>query len=130
METGLRDFPLIEPEQAPNGPFVIVFTENNRPIGAVKFGVFLFGQSSIFKFTEVVDSNCQPLNSYMPLGQQEDKDTLQNWDDMCFQIEGSHYSLRLSWDSESHLGADFKRLSSNSDPPLSECQDAISQGQG
>ena len=62
LEEGAEGVQLIGPHQSKDEAIAIKFTENNQPIGAIKF--YFYSNNNMFKVETVVDSKCQPIEEY------------------------------------------------------------------
>ena len=108
LEEGAQDVQLIGPHQSKDEAIAIKFTENNQPIGAIKF--YFYSNNNMFKVETVVDSNCQPIEEYSNIDRGGDKHVLQNWDTLQIRFEDSTYELCLGYDA-GMIDTNFRRVS-------------------
>ena len=102
MEAGAKDIILIGPNQSKDEAIAINFTENRKPIGAIKFEFFF--NEDMFKVETVVDSKCQEIK--------RDQDILYSWDTLEIRFEDHTYALTLRYeDYAGTIVADFVRVS-------------------
>ena len=108
LEGGAQGVQLIGPHQSKDEAIAIKFTENNQPIGAIKF--YFYSNNNMFKVETVVDSKCQIIEDYSNIARGGDKHVLQNWDTLQIRFEDSTYELRLGYDA-GMIDANFRRVS-------------------
>lgn len=99
-------------DQAENGGAAVLFNENGRSIGAVRFRFVRSGQSvggavsGFFKIDKVVGASCRPVEDYSnTTGAQ--KDMLANYDSLDVLLDGRHYNLRLGYTDKGNVEAYF-----------------------
>jgi hypothetical protein len=97
IESGTADAEVLTPDQPKDDPFVVVVTENGRPVGAV--AVRLFVSNSLFKIAQVADADCRRLETFRNESRGGDRHVLQNWDAVELTFGGAKYSLRLGYDA-------------------------------
>jgi hypothetical protein len=99
-------------DQAENGGAGILFTEDGRSIGAVRFRFVRSGQgaggavSGFFKIEQVVGASCRPVEDYSNTSGAQ-KDTLANYDYLDVLLDGRHYTLRLGYTDKGNVEAYF-----------------------
>ncbi|HEV2881965.1 MAG TPA: hypothetical protein VGX24_11860 [Pyrinomonadaceae bacterium] len=99
---------IIEPAPAAGEAFVIKFTEERAPLGAIKLSLYENNGKYIFKITSVVDAACQPA-SYRVIGA-GDQRTLHDWDTIRINFGGIAYEARIGYRTGIELNY-FKRAS-------------------
>ncbi|NIR52379.1 hypothetical protein GWO43_27455 [candidate division KSB1 bacterium] len=109
LESGTADFDIIGPQQSKDEKIAIIFSELNRPIGAIKFSFIL--NNKIFKIESIVDAQCGPIENYSNTSRGGDKHVLQNWDTVEMQIGDSRYELRLGYDGGIISANYFRKVS-------------------
>ncbi len=109
LEEGAEDVQLIGPHQSKDEVIAIKFTENNQPIGAIKF--YFYSNNNMFKVETVVDSKCQPIEEYSNVARGGDKHVLQNWDSLQIRFGDHTYALRLGYDTGIIDALYFRRVS-------------------
>ena len=97
IESGTAAAEVLTPDQSKDDPFVVVVTENGRPVGAV--AVNLIVSNSLFKVAEVADADCRRLETFRNESRGGDRRVLQNWDTVEVTIGAAKYGLRLGYDS-------------------------------
>lgn len=95
MEVGAADFDIIGPSQTKSETLGILFTENNAPIGALKFNFRTNGET--FNIEAVIDNTC--IQVEYDNVDRPGNTVLQNWDRMGFQFQEQIYLLRLGYGS-------------------------------
>lgn len=108
LEGGAEGVQLIGPHQSKDEVIAIKFTENNQPIGAIKFS--FYSNNDMFKVETVVDSKCQPIEEYLNADRDGDKHVLQNWDTLEIRFGDHTYALRLGY-SAGIISTNFIRIS-------------------
>ena len=99
-------------DQAENGGAGILFNEDGRSIGAVRFRFVRSGQgaggavSGFFKIEQVVGASCRPVEDYSNTSGAQ-KDTLANYDYLDVLLDGRHYTLRLGYTDKGNVEAYF-----------------------
>lgn len=107
VEAGTKDHQLIGPHQPKDQPIGIVFAENSKPLGALRFQ-FVSG-SHFFKIDSVIDARCQPVEDYRNATRGGDKHVLQNWDDLQIRFGNAEYSVTLEY-GQGIVDTDFIRI--------------------
>jgi hypothetical protein len=107
LEEGAEGVQLIGPHQSKDEAIAIKFTENNQPIGAIKF--YFYSNNNMFKVETVVDSKCQPIEEYSNVDR-GDKHVLQNWDRLQIRFGDHAYALRLGYNA-GIINALYRRVS-------------------
>jgi hypothetical protein len=107
LESGTQAFQLIGADQTKDEPVGIIFTQNNQPVGGIRFLFLSNGQ--LFKVDTVVDANCQKTEDYSNETRGGDKNVLQNFDSLQMRLGNTTYELRLNYDGS--ISADFRILS-------------------
>jgi hypothetical protein len=128
MEAGQFDVPVIEFSKATDGPLALRLTDNRAVVGYVMFNFFPSPTNSVFKVVSIADSECRPVDSYMPVGIPGDPNTIQNWDDLCIRFSQELYSINFGWEDSPVLDLDFKKLTDRSEPTRQACASAIGRG--
>ena len=115
MEVG-ASLELIGPLESKYEPIEINFTENNEPIGFIKFS-FYPDSGEIFKIEKIVDKNCQKIENYSNIVRGGDKNVLQNFDTVQMQFGDDKYNLRLDY-SDGTIDAKLYRavIENDTDP--------------
>ena len=108
MEEGAKYIQLIGPHQSKDEAIAINFTENRKPIGAIKF-YYMF-DNKFFKVDSIVDSECKPIEDYENVNRGGDKHVLQSWDTLQIQFGDHTYELSLDY-HDGTINAEFKRVS-------------------
>ncbi|MDQ3745757.1 MAG: hypothetical protein M3444_15380, partial [Acidobacteriota bacterium] len=99
-------------DQAENGGAGVLFNEDGRSIGAVRFRFVRSGQSAggavsgFFKIDGVVGASCRPVEDYSNTSGAQ-KDTLANYDYLDVLLDGRHYTLRLGYTDRGNVEAYF-----------------------
>ncbi|MDQ3747307.1 MAG: toll/interleukin-1 receptor domain-containing protein [Acidobacteriota bacterium] len=99
-------------DQAENGGAAVLFNEDGRSIGAVRFRFVRSGQSvggavsGFFKIEQVVGASCRPVEDYSNTSGAQ-KDTLANYDYLDVLLDGRHYTLRLGYTDKGNVEAYF-----------------------
>lgn len=99
-------------DQAENGGAGVLFTEDGRSIGAVRFRFVRSGQgaggavSGFFKIEQVVGAGCRRVEDYSNTSGAQ-KDTLANYDYLDVLLDGRHYTLRLGYTDKGNVEAYF-----------------------
>lgn len=107
IESGTADAEVLPPDQPKDEPFIIVVTENGRPVGAVAVNLFI--SNSLFKIAQVADAECRRVETFRNESRGGDRYVLQNWDSVELTFGALKYSLRLGYDSGT-VGARLVRL--------------------
>jgi hypothetical protein len=107
IESGTADAEVLTPDQPKDDAFIVVVTENGRPVGAV--AVNLIVSNSLFKIAQVADADCQLVETFRNESRGGDRRVLQNWDSVELTFGAAKYSLRLGYDSGT-VGARLVRL--------------------
>jgi hypothetical protein len=97
IESGTADAEVLPPGQSKDDPFIIVVTENRRPVGAIALNLFV--SNSLFKIVQVVDASCGRLETFRNESRGGDRYVLQNWDTVELTFGAAKYSLRLGYNS-------------------------------
>ena len=106
MEDGTQDLEIVGPLEPKDESIAITFTENRKPIGAIKFS--FYSNSQIFKIESLFDSNCQQIEVYENIDRGGDKNTLQNFDTLQIQFGENKYTFHPEYDG-TKITASFQR---------------------
>ena len=108
LETGANDQQIIGPDQSKDQPIALRLEESRKFVGVV--GLQFYSSNTIFKIDSIVDSGCQPIESFRNSTRDGDKRVLQNYDYLEIQFKSGTYSLRFDYDA-GRIDADFTRVS-------------------
>ena len=90
VEAGTTDYDVITETQPKAGTIGVTFTDNARPIGAIRFA--FFPENRLFKVESIVDARCRLTEDYEnPVG--GDKNVLQDSDTLRLRLAGGSYDL-------------------------------------
>jgi hypothetical protein len=102
MEYGDPQPRIVARQQTEDGLAGILFTEDGRRIGAIRFRFVRSGQgaggavSGFFKIDKVVGADCRPVEDYSNTSG-ADKNRLGDYDYLDMLLNGRHYTLRLGY---------------------------------
>jgi hypothetical protein len=108
VEEGGVDIRLIAPAPAAGEAFVIKFTDERKPLGAIKLSLYENNGKYLFKIASVVDAACQPA-SYRVSGA-GDQRNLHDWDTIKIDFGGVAYEARIGYKAGIELNY-FRRAS-------------------
>jgi hypothetical protein len=108
VESGAHGFEVLRPSESKDAPMAIVMEERRQPVGAVEFEYF--DNNQIFKISQVVDRNCQPISTFRNSSRGGDEHVLQNWDEVEITLgTAGTYILRLGY-SEGSISASLTQV--------------------
>lgn len=107
VESGTKDAQVIGPHQEKDLPMAVIFTDDGKPIGAVRYR--FFGDNKIFKIESVVDAQCRTAEDYANATRGGDKHVLQNWDELEVRFGGVAYNASFEY-AEGRVDMDFIRV--------------------
>ena len=102
IESGTADAEVLPPDQPKDDPVVVVVTEDGKPVGAVAFRVFV--SNDLFKITQVVNTNCERVETFRNESRGGDRYVLQNDDTVELTFGPLKYTLTLGYHSGSIAG--------------------------
>jgi len=105
LESGTDDFDLIGPNQPKGEMLGILFTEFNRPIGAIK--ILPISSNNLFKIDSIIDEKCQQVEAFENSTRGGDKYTIKDADIVQMNLNGKQYSMRISFYAGSAIRVDF-----------------------
>jgi hypothetical protein len=102
LEEGAQDVDVIGPSQPKEGTVGIRLDVLGKPIGALRFQFFP-RSGDVFKIETVVDARCRETQGFLNTSRPSDPRTLQNFDTLRIQLDGSFYELRFGGGSTIRL---------------------------
>jgi hypothetical protein len=102
VEAGMRDVPVIGPDQALDRPFGVIFTDGADAIGAARMRLYPgpdYG-SDLYKIEAIVDGSCQPVEELANASRGGNPRELQNWDTARMRFGERTYDMRIGGEGE------------------------------
>ena len=93
VEAGAQAYDVITETQPKAGTIGMTFTNNARPIGAIRFA--FFPANRLFKIESIVDAQCKPIEDYRNL-EGGDKHSVALDSTARLRLDGRYYDLSAS----------------------------------
>jgi hypothetical protein len=93
VEAGAQAYDVITENQPKAGTIGMTFTNNARPIGAIRFA--FFPANRFFKIESIVDAQCKPMEGYRNL-EGGDKHVAGDSSTVRLRLDGRYYDLNAS----------------------------------
>jgi hypothetical protein len=93
VEAGAQAYDVITETQPKAGTIGMTFTNNARPIGAIRFA--FFPANRFFKIESIVDAQCKPIEDYRNL-EGGDKHVAGDSSTVRLRLDGRYYDLNAS----------------------------------
>ena len=93
VEAGAQAYDVITETQPKAGTIGMTFTNNARPIGAIRFA--FFPANRFFKIESIVDAQCKPIEDYTNL-EGGDKHVAGDSSTVRLRLDGRYYDLNAS----------------------------------
>jgi hypothetical protein len=108
LENGTYDQQIIGPHQSKDEAIALRLEENKEYVGAIKLQ--FYSNNAMFKIDSVVDSECQPVESFENRSRGGDKHVIQNYDELEIRFKRGVYALRFGYDA-GRINVNFTRAS-------------------
>lgn len=108
LENGTYDQQIIRPDQSKDQAIALRLEENREFVGAIK--LHFYSSNAMFKIDSIVDSECQPVESFENRSRGGDKHVVQNYDELEIRFKKGVYILRFGYDA-ARIKANFTRAS-------------------
>jgi hypothetical protein len=106
LENGTYDHQIIGPHQSKDQAIALRLEENRELVGVIKLQ--FFSSNAMLKIDSIVDSECQPVESFENRTHGGDKHVLQNYDELEVRFKKGVYALRFGYNA-GRINANFTR---------------------